>query len=71
MSLNRLECHMLIKSFQIEDGRMDKKLLLSYLKDPLSYEILMEKILQKNAANKKTSDDEYHNLMQTLSGYLI
>ena len=50
---------------------MDKKLLLAYLKDPLSYEILMEKILSKNATNKKTSDDEYHNLMQTLSGYLI
>ena len=71
LNLNRLECHLLIKSLQGEDGRMDKKLLLAYLKDPLSYEILMDKILEKAPASKKTADDEFQNLIQTLTGYLI
>ena len=42
--MNRMECHLLIKSLQAEDGRLDKKLLLAYLKDPLSHEILLDKI---------------------------
>jgi hypothetical protein len=45
LSLNRMECHLLIKSLQAEDGRLDKKVLLAYLKDPLSHEILLDKIL--------------------------
>jgi len=36
--LNRLECHLLIKTFQKEDGRIDKQRLLAYLKDPLSFD---------------------------------
>lgn len=71
IGLNRLECHLLVKSFQQEDGRLDKQRLLTYLKDPLSFDSV-EHNNKIRAGDKKTSEDEeYVNLMQTLSGYMI
>ena len=49
---------MLIKTFQYEDGRIDKQRLLSYLKDPLSFDNVIDVAKKIPGGARMSSEDE-------------